>query len=125
MQRIVPELFQLIYSEKNIPEQWRTARIIPLHKKGSQKDISNYRPISNLCTMSKFFEKLILQQLLNIAKANNVDITGETQHGFKADRSTVTAGAAIQSLIARSIDDDKYFVLTSLDLSEGFFSGAF
>ena len=76
-------LFKLIYNEKKIPEQWKTARIIPLHKKGAKDDITNYRPISNLCTMSKIYEKLILQQLLNISKSNNVDLTGETQHGFK------------------------------------------
>ena len=49
--------------------------------------MSNYRPISNLCTMSKIYEKLILQQVLKIAKQNKVDLTGDSQHGFKQDRS--------------------------------------
>ena len=49
------QLYKLIYTEKRIPEQWKTARIIPLQEKGSKEDITNYRPISNLCTMSKNF----------------------------------------------------------------------
>ena len=87
-----------IYQEKRIPEQWKTAKIIPLHKKGNKDNISNYRPISNLCTMSKIYEKLILQQLLKIAKDNKVDLTGDAQHGFKQNRSTVTAAAELQSI---------------------------
>ena len=42
------------------------------------------------------------------------------QHGFKTSRSTVTTGLAIQSLIARAIDNDEYFILGSLDLSAAF-----
>ena len=38
---------------------------------------ANYRPISNLCTISKVYEKLILQQLLKLAKEANIDLTGE------------------------------------------------
>ena len=72
--------------------------------------MSNYRPISNLCTMSKIYEKLILQQLLKIAKQNKVDLTGDSQHGFKQDWSTVTAAAAIQSMISRAIDENNFYV---------------
>ncbi len=31
-----------------IPESWRTAVVRPLHKSGSKRDVSNYRPISTL-----------------------------------------------------------------------------
>ena len=57
--------------------------------------------------MSKIFEKLILQQLLKIAKASNVDLTGDSQHGFKEERSTVTAAAdtGYQKSPLRSLPD--------------------
>ena len=70
--------------------------------------------------MSKIYEKLILQQLLKIAKLNKVDLTGDSQHGFKQERSTVTAAAAIQSMISRALDENNYYVLASLDLSAAF-----
>jgi hypothetical protein len=94
-------LFGLIYKEKEIPEQWKVAKVIPLHKKGSKQDVANYRPISNLCSVSKVFEKLIQKRLEQIGEENNVDITGEQQHGFKKNRSTITAGLTIQSIISR------------------------
>ena len=104
------DLFKLIYEQKSIPEQWKTAKIIPLLKKGAKDDITNYRPISNLCTISKIYEKLILQQLLKISKSNHVDLTGELQHGFKENRSTITAALNIQSIISRAIDEDNYYL---------------
>ena len=44
-------------------------------------------------------------------KMGNIDLTGEAQHGFKSERSTVTAAMAIQSMISRALDNDNYFVL--------------
>ena len=53
-------LFTKIYDQKKIPEQWLISKIIPIHKKGNLTDIKNYRTISNLCSCSKIYEKLIL-----------------------------------------------------------------
>ena len=78
------------------------SKITPIHKKGDKNNLSNYRPISNLCSMSKLFEKLIMQRIHEIEDSNNVDLTGTKQHGFKRKRSTSTAGLEIQSEIARA-----------------------
>ena len=86
-------------------------------KKGPKKDIENYRPISNLCSTSKIFEELILKRILEIQETNNVDITGKNQHGFKKNRSTLTLGIQLQSLIARALDESNYALMASLDLS--------
>ena len=59
-------LFRKIYTMQTIPEQWKLAKITPVHKKGSKSDISNYRPVANLCSASKIFEKLILQRIQEI-----------------------------------------------------------
>ena len=113
-------LFNLIYSTNKIPEQWSMSKITPIHKKGDKTNISNYRPISNLCSMSKVFEKLIMQRIHEIEDLNNVDLTGIKQHGFKRKRSTSTAGLEIQSEIARALDSNKYTIMASLDLSSAF-----
>jgi hypothetical protein len=113
-------LFNKIYNERKIPKQWKTAKIIPLHKKGDTTDITNYRPISNLCTLSKVFEKLVLKRLWSIAQKHVVNLTSETQHGFKPNKSLVTAALSIQSIISRAMDEDKFVVAASLDLSVAF-----
>ena len=58
------ELFDKIYKTKLIPEQWKVSKIIPTFKKGDKTLIENYRPIANLCSTSKVFEKLISKQIL-------------------------------------------------------------
>ena len=45
-------LFRLVYEQRTIPEQWRVAKIILVHKKGSKSVIENYRPVANLCSAS-------------------------------------------------------------------------
>ena len=76
--------------------------------------------ISKLCSCSKNFEKLILQRIKDIEIDQKVDLTGKSQHGFKAKHSTLTAGLQIQSLIASALDGDSYGLMASLDLSAAF-----
>jgi hypothetical protein len=103
---------------KSIPGQWRVAKTIPVYKnKGDKKDIESYRPIANLCSSSKIFEKLILKCILEIEASNKVDLTGSNQHGFKRERSTTTLSSHLQSIIGRALDEDNFVLVASLDLS--------
>ena len=68
--------------------------------------------------MTEVYEKLILGHLWHLwhlADSNKVDLTGENQHGFKKERSIVSAALQLQSQISRALD-----VLSSLDLSSAF-----
>ena len=113
-------LFNQIYTEKTVPKQWLIAKIIPIHKKGKTTSIENYRPISNLCSTSKIFEKLILLRIKKLECLKNIDLTGKPQHGFKTKHSTATAGLKIQSVIARALNDGEYALMSTLDLSSAF-----
>jgi hypothetical protein len=113
-------LFNQIYSQNVVPEKWRTARIIPLHKKGSTSQIENYRPIGNLCSGSKIFERLILLRLQEVEEKRGVDMSGQTQHGFKKNRSTTSAALALQKSIAEAMDEDNYVGVASMDLTAAF-----
>ena len=109
-----------IYTSGTIPEQWKVSKIIPIFKKGNKTEIENYRPIANLCSASKIFEKLILKQIHYLETTNKLDLTGKNQHGFKKNKSTATAGALLQSIIARAADENCFVLMASLDLSMAF-----
>jgi len=47
-------------ANNRFPDIWRTARVVAVHKKGNKKDIANYRPVSNLCSLSKVYERCFL-----------------------------------------------------------------
>jgi hypothetical protein len=113
-------LFEMIYLQKTIPDQWKISKITPIFKKGNKNQIENYRPIANLCSISKVFEKLILRQINYLETTNALDLTGKQQHGFKKNKSTATAGLLLQSIIARAANDDNYVIMASLDLSAAF-----
>ena len=114
-------LFDRIYHQKTVPDQWLVAKTIPVFKnKGDSNSIENYRPIANLCSSSKIFEKLLLKRILDLQTENNCDLTGINQHGFKKGKSTATISLTIQSLIARALDDDNFVLMSSLDLSSAF-----
>ena len=51
---------------------------------------------------------------------NGISVGGKQQHGFMKNKSTVTAGLILQSLITRALDDDCYVALAGIDLSAAF-----
>lgn len=76
-------LFVKIYQTSSMPLQWKTANVIPLHKKGSKTSASNYRPVSLTCILCKSYENIIREHIYNHVKAA---IT-KRQHGFMPGRS--------------------------------------
>jgi hypothetical protein len=45
------------------PDKLKTAKVIPVHKKGDTRDIQNYGPIALLPVFSKLLEKLMYSRL--------------------------------------------------------------
>ena len=68
------------------PSQWKLAHVMPIHKKGNKEFISNYRPVSLLCVLSKVLERCVFKRLLSHLSSVLQDI----QHGFMKGRSAVT-----------------------------------
>ena len=116
----VTKLMRKVINQGQVPEQWKIAKVRPLHKKGPKKNIANYRPISNLSSITKNFERLVLERINEIQRREGCDLTGKSQHGFKKDHSTETACLELQSLIASHCDEGKYVTVCSLDLTAAF-----
>jgi hypothetical protein len=110
----IKKLFDNITTRGKIPWTWKTARLKPIHKKGDRSKIDNFRPISNLNSISKIFERCLLNRL------SSLDTDGINQHGFRAGHSTVTAGLEIQGFIAEELSVGKYVAVYSVDLSAAF-----
>ena len=73
--------FNKILQEGCFPQLWREAIIFPILKGGSPHELSNYRGISLLCSLSKIFTKLINNRLVMWADENNV--SHEEQAGYR------------------------------------------
>ena len=55
-------IFNLSLSSGVFPDNMKLAEIIPLYKKGAKNEVTNYRPISLLFTMSKLLEKCMYKR---------------------------------------------------------------
>ena len=70
-------------------EACKTAKVVPIHKKGDKNDLFNYRLISILKSLSKIFEKLIYKRLFKFLDKHDVLIP--EQYGFQKNISTAHA----------------------------------
>jgi hypothetical protein len=63
---------------------------------------------------------LTLRKSLEIQEANASDVTGNKKHGLKKGHSSTTLSIKVYSLIAKALDEDKFVLVLSLDLSSVF-----
>ena len=90
----IAKLFNKSLETGKFPDILKVAKVIPIHKKGSKLEISNYRPISLLPTISKIWEKLLNNQITENIDDN--EILPDCQFGFRKGLKTTDA---VQSLI--------------------------
>ena len=76
-------LYQQCIDTASIPSQWKIQKIIPIHKKGDRSIISNYRPISLLCTLSTMLESIIYRKIIDFIRP----LLSPHQYGFLTNRS--------------------------------------
>jgi hypothetical protein len=89
---IAPSVMRLInHSFKTgvFPQRWKTAKVTPLFKGGESGDVSNYRPISILPTLSKVIERHVHDSLYSYLTVN--DLIYSKQSGFRKRHNTETA----------------------------------
>jgi hypothetical protein len=55
---IFNKLFNLSLKQSVSPSIWKEASVIPIHKKGSVNDCSNYRPVAFTSYITKLFKKI-------------------------------------------------------------------
>ena len=73
----------------HVPNYMKIAKVIQIYKKGEKDDVSNYRPISLLTSISIFFERIIYIRTVNFFKKS--DIFSNFQFGFRENHSTTHA----------------------------------
>ena len=120
-QCITPSLTLIINQMLNtgiFPDSLKIAKVIPLFKKGDDKILSNYRPISLLSSISKVFEKVIYNQIYCHFDTHNLFYI--SQYGFRKGFSTELASLELIDRIMIDMDKGKLPYCVFLDLSKAF-----
>jgi hypothetical protein len=109
-------IFNLCLRCNTFPSLWKTARVIPLHKKGNRFEISNFRPVSIISTPAKVFELVLYSNIFPHVKSH---ITG-MQHGFYPSRSIVTNLVNFTSFTSKILDCKGQVDTVYTDFSKAF-----
>lgn len=70
-QTIAPALTEIINNcilSGTYPDALKTARVVPIYKNGSKRDVENYRPVSVLPILNNIFERVIC--LISLTNGN-------------------------------------------------------
>ena len=100
------------------PSVLKTAKAVPVFKKASKLDYSNYRPISLLSNIEKILEKLMHKRLYTFL--NNSNTIYNLQFGFRQQYSTSHALINITENIRKALDDGNIGCGVFVDLQKAF-----
>ena len=117
---IICHLANLSFCEGVFPDRFKKAQVTPLIKKaGLDPEVpANYRPISNLVTISKVLERLFLSRLKDhISQCSNFT---QFQSAYRQYHSTDTAMLKILNDVYTTADGQRSTCLVALDLSAAF-----
>jgi hypothetical protein len=111
-------IFNMSLSNGVFPSKLKLAKVIPLFKKGDNRIISNYRPISLLSVFSKILEKLMFVRLMSFL--NKYNVLYEYQFGFRREYSSSLALIEVTNMIYNCLDKKEFVLGLYLDLSKAF-----
>ena len=120
---ILPALTHIInlsLTTNTFPEQWKTAKIIPLWKgKDSAKTApKNYRPVAILPIASKVLERVMHEQILNHMKENQ--FWHPNHHAYRKSRNTESAVIQMYDTWVQAIAEGKLASAAMIDMSAAF-----
>ena len=81
-------IYQQSYNEGQVPDDWKSATVCAVHKKGATSDAKNYRPISLTVLACKFMEHICASHINKFLA--NTHILNSKQHGFRQGLSCQT-----------------------------------
>ena len=115
---ILSYIFNLSLSQGKFISNFKHAKIISLFRKGSAKDVSNYRPISLLSCFSIILEKLVYNRLYSFLKKFNA--INKHQFGFRQKTLNKSPYFFLTVNIATSFENKMNTLGIFLDLSKAF-----
>ena len=112
----ITALFNYCLSSASIPNEWKSHKITPIFKSGDRSLVSNYRPISLLCVISKVLEKLVYQNVIEFLRPQ----LSPYQFGFLSNRSCLHKLLTFLSHVTQAINCRSQLDVIFLDLKKAF-----
>ena len=116
---ILAEFFNKCLKESCFPYCWKISSVAPVSKNvGERSTAKNYRPVSLLSAVSKVFEKLVNNRIVN--HLEKCGLISDFQYGFRSSRSTPDLLTIVSDRIARAFNRSGATRAVALDTSKAF-----
>ena len=116
---ILAKLFNKCLKESCFPDCWKVSSVVPVFKNvGERSTAKNYRPISLLSVVSKVFEKLVNDRIVD--HLEKCGLFSDFQYGFRSSRSTADLLTVVSDRIARAFNRSGATRAAALDISKAF-----
>ena len=100
---ILAELFNKCLKESCFPDCWKVLSVVPVFKNvGERSTAKNYHPVSLLSVVSKVFEKLVNNRIVD--HLEKCGLFSDFQYGFRSSRSTADLLTVVSDRIARAFN---------------------
>ena len=110
------EVFNIVWRERVAPSDWKNAVIVPVYKKGSRLDCTNYREISLMSVVGKVFAQVLNERV----KGLTVDKVMDEQGGFRAGRGWNDQIFVVKQIVEKTIEKDKKTYMAFVDLEKAY-----
>lgn len=110
------KLLILIWNSESVPQDWKDSVVVPVYKKGSRTDCSNYRGISLLSIAGKLVTSIIRARMRSIYEAN----LSEEQAGFRQGRGCADQIFNLRQVFERRIRHGRHFGALFVDFAAAF-----
>ena len=111
-------IFRRNFDTGTLPQDWGTANVTTIFKKGEKFKASNYRPVSHTSLCCKIQEHVITCNVLKHLESH--DILTDCQHEFRARRSCETQLLTLAQELLAGLDKKHQHDLIILDFSKAF-----
>ena len=116
---IPAEHFNNCLKESCFPDCWKVSSVVPVFKNVEQSSTAkNYCPVSLLSVVSKVFEKLVNNRIVD--HLEKCGLFSDSQYGFRSSRSTADLLTVVSDRIARAFNRSGDTRAVALDISKAF-----
>ena len=118
LSRCLTLIFNASLAFGTLPQDWCTANITPIFKKGERFKAANYRPVSLTCICCKLLEHIIFSQVMDHYDKHS--ILTDCQHGFISKHSCETQLLSLTQQLHEWLEEKTQADMTVIDFSKAF-----
>ena len=110
------ELLQEVWKTRQVPQEWKNATLVPLHKKKDRRICDNYRGVSLLSVPGKVLTLILLERLQDIIEPQLM----EAQCGFREGRGTIDQIWVARQVVERAAEYRTPVMMCFVDLTKAY-----